>query len=340
MSNRSFSISVVVPTYNEEKRIQSCLDSIFRQGYPEDLLEVIVVDNCSTDRTVDKAKQYPVRILYNEIKHPEISKMIGFRESNSDLFMYLDADIELVRENWFSKIITPLSENKTISGAFPRYTPKPSHPALARFLRYHPLELDPVFQFFCKKIEDTVVWRDERYQICRFEPKDLPPVGICLYRRRHLEKCLGQMSHFMDIQVPAILSAKGYNLFAYVPSCKLYHNSSMSIRELLSKRRRNINSIYLPNIENRFFTYFDLDRPSEIMKIVSWIVYANVFFPETLRAIVDSIKHRDRACFYRPLVALVMTDYIVYRFVRNKRGRKILREKILRKLTKRDDERT
>lgn len=334
MTQKFFSISVVVPTYNEEKRIQSCLDSIFNQGYPEDFLEVILVDNNSTDRTIEKAKQYPVRILYSKIRHPEFSKMIGFKESNSDLFMYLDADIELVGENWFSKIIAPLSDNKAISGAFPRFTPKSSHPALARFLRYHPLELDPVLQFFCKRIEDTVIWRDDRYMICRFEPNDLPPVGICLYRRRPLEKCLGRMRHFMDIQVPSILSTKGYNLFAYVPSCKIYHNSSMSIRELLSKRKRNIDSIYLPNIENRHLTYIDLDRPSEIMKIVSWIIYANVFFPEAIGAIMDSIKHKDWACFYRPLVALILTDYIVYRFIRNKKGRKILREKILRKITK------
>jgi len=333
MSRRSFSISIAIPTYNEEKRIQSCLESIFNQGYPDDLLEVFVVDNYSTDRTVDKAKQYPVRILYNEIRHPEISKMIGFKASKSDLFMYMDADIELVGENWFSKISTPLSESKNITGSFPRYTPKPSHPAFARFLRYHPLELDPVLQFFCKRIDDTIVWRDERYQICRYDPNDPLPAGLCMYRRRYLEKCIGQMSHFMDNEVPALLSAKGYNLFAYVPSCKLYHNSSMSIRELLVKRRRNIDNIYLPNIDNRLYTYFDLDKTSDIIKIISWIVYANAFFPETIRAIADSIRYRDWACLYRPLVALILTDYIVYRFVRNKKGRKIFREKILRKFT-------
>ena len=131
----------------------------------------------------------------------------------------------------------------------------------------------------------------------------------------------------MDVQVPAILSTKGYNLFAYVPSCKIYHNSSMSISELLMKRRRNIDNIYLPNIENRPFRYFDLDRPSEIMKIVIWVVYANMFFPEPIRAIVNSIKHRDWAYFYQPLVSMVLTDYIIYRFIRNKKGRKIMKEK-------------
>lgn len=328
MSKKSFSISITVPTYNEEENIKNCLDSIFNQGYPDDLLEVIVVDNYSTDRTVDKAKQYPVKILYNKIKHPEISKMIGFKASNSDLFMYLDADIELVGVNWFTKIIIPFSENKIISGALPRFAPKPSHPAVARFLRYHPLELDPVLQFFSTQIEDTVVWKGDRYQICRYEPKKLPPAGLCMFRRRHLEKCLGRRRHFMDVEVPAILAANGYNLFAYIPSCKIYHNSGMSIRELLWKSRRSIDRTYLPNIKHRLFTYFDLDKPSDIMKIISWIIYANTFFPETIRGIMDLIKYRDWACLYRPLAALVLTNYIVYLFVRNKMGRKILRETI------------
>ena len=44
-------VSVVITTKNEEKNIENCLKSILNQTYPRDKIEIIVVDNNSSDRT-------------------------------------------------------------------------------------------------------------------------------------------------------------------------------------------------------------------------------------------------------------------------------------------------
>jgi glycosyltransferase involved in cell wall biosynthesis len=44
-------VSVVIPVFNEERYIQACLDSVFRQDYPADRYEVMVADGGSTNRT-------------------------------------------------------------------------------------------------------------------------------------------------------------------------------------------------------------------------------------------------------------------------------------------------
>lgn len=44
-------VSVIIPTLNEEKNIGRCLESIRKQTYPKDKIEIIVVDNDSTDKT-------------------------------------------------------------------------------------------------------------------------------------------------------------------------------------------------------------------------------------------------------------------------------------------------
>jgi len=49
-------ISVIIPTYNSEKTLPLCLESIKRQTYKN--IEVIIVDNFNVDRTVDIAKRY------------------------------------------------------------------------------------------------------------------------------------------------------------------------------------------------------------------------------------------------------------------------------------------
>jgi len=46
-------ISIVIPAYKEERFIEDCLNSVYQQDYPKELLEVIVVDGNSHDRTAE-----------------------------------------------------------------------------------------------------------------------------------------------------------------------------------------------------------------------------------------------------------------------------------------------
>jgi glycosyltransferase involved in cell wall biosynthesis len=328
------SISIVIPTYNEEDNIKTCLDALFRQKYPLDLLEIIIVDNMSTDRTVEVAKHYTeafptILIICNEIaKDAEISKMLGLRKAKGELFLYIDADIEIVGDDWLYKLAKPLIENRTLTGSFPRFVPKPGDAALGRYLRYHPLELDPIFQFFCTEIEDTVIEDKQEYQICEFHPPKIPPIGICLYRRKILMRTIGIMEKFMDIDVPVILSKNGYSRFAYVPSCGIYHVNIKSLKDLVRKRLRNIEKIYLPTVENREFKYFSLKSKGEVFRIIVWIIYANLFIPELVMGIVLAIKNKDAACMYRPIVSFLLTDTIVYAFVKDEKGRRLILNKL------------
>ncbi len=56
-------VSVIIPAYNEEKYIARCLDSVIAQDYPAELMEVLVADGRSEDRTreiiLDYGRRYP-----------------------------------------------------------------------------------------------------------------------------------------------------------------------------------------------------------------------------------------------------------------------------------------
>ena len=52
----NFKISVIIPTYNREKFIEKSIDSILESN--EENIEIIIVDNASTDKTLDKLKKY------------------------------------------------------------------------------------------------------------------------------------------------------------------------------------------------------------------------------------------------------------------------------------------
>lgn len=90
-------VSIIITTKNEEKNIGNCLKSIREQDYPKDLIEIIVVDNNSTDKTKEIALQYTDQVFD---KGPERSaqRNFGVEKSRGGYFLYLDADMILHKD--------------------------------------------------------------------------------------------------------------------------------------------------------------------------------------------------------------------------------------------------
>lgn len=88
------SVSVVIPTYNSEKTLAKCLEAVRNQTYEN--IEVIVVDSCSKDRTIEVAKNFDVRVIQTKWKLLG-ARYIGFKESNGDIILLLDSDQILER---------------------------------------------------------------------------------------------------------------------------------------------------------------------------------------------------------------------------------------------------
>lgn len=87
-------ISIVITTKNEEKNIVNCLESIRRQTYSKDLLEVIVVDNNSSDKTKEIAGKY-TKNVFNKGPERSAQRNFGVEKSKGKYVIYLDADMIL-----------------------------------------------------------------------------------------------------------------------------------------------------------------------------------------------------------------------------------------------------
>ncbi|MGL5652667.1 MAG: glycosyltransferase family 2 protein [Paraclostridium sp.] len=102
-------VSIVIPTLNEEKYIEKCINSILEMDYPKDKIEVLFVDGRSNDKTRDLinlyASQYKfIRIIDNPEKIVPIAMNKGIRESRGKYIMRLDAHSEYPK-NYISKLI-------------------------------------------------------------------------------------------------------------------------------------------------------------------------------------------------------------------------------------------
>lgn len=303
-------ISVIIPTYNEEKNIDKCLISVFSQNYPKDKLEVIVVDDKSEDKTLEIVKKYQVKVFISGKRHGEISKMIGFKKASGEFAIYLDADVELVGKNWFQEMLKPLLEDKEIIGSFTRKYTKMTDPPIERYLTFDPLQRDSIYQFFSPSIEDVITEKHTGFFVCKYMEDKIPPAGLCLYRREELLKIVSKYKMFLELDFLVLLVRNGYDKFAYVPNAGLYHHHVSSIKELLRKRKYNLEKVYLARKE-RMYKWFDLNSFSGLLKIFSWCVYANLVFPSFLVGVYKSIKFKDIAGLYEPVVNLFVTDMIL-----------------------------
>jgi glycosyltransferase involved in cell wall biosynthesis len=88
-------VSIIITTKNEEKNIGHCLESIKRQTYPADRIEIIVVDNHSSDATKKTARKFTKKI-YDLGPERSAQRNYGMlQKARGKYVMYLDADMIL-----------------------------------------------------------------------------------------------------------------------------------------------------------------------------------------------------------------------------------------------------
>ena len=96
MTENKYKFSIVIPCLNEEDYIGRCLDSIAAQNYDSELIEIVIVDGNSTDRTHDIIKEYQdknpnIKLYFNPEKKTPRSLNIGIKNSTGDVVVILGA---------------------------------------------------------------------------------------------------------------------------------------------------------------------------------------------------------------------------------------------------------
>ena len=99
-NSNKFDISVIIPCYNAESNLERCINSVINQTLGFENIELILIDDASTDGTKNIIKNFSkmykniIPIICDVNSGPGVGRNKGIKEASSDFIMFLDTDDE------------------------------------------------------------------------------------------------------------------------------------------------------------------------------------------------------------------------------------------------------
>jgi glycosyltransferase involved in cell wall biosynthesis len=204
-------ITVIIPTFNEEHYIGRCLESLAIQNSPPE--EIVVVDNGSTDQTVEAVRHFSadhpslnIKLVYEAEKGCDKARETGWRAAAGDVIIHVDAD-EIMPELWLDKVRGILLNHPEL-GAFGG-TVRFEHPPLSILL------LQGLFNLLYPRI---VQWTKGFPYLCG---------GMTICKREVLERMNGYADKPDNELEDYYLSEQAHKLgyqTRYFPTIYAYHS--------------------------------------------------------------------------------------------------------------------
>ena len=221
-------VSIVIPTYNRKDKLARLLESILNSNYPKDKIEIVVIDDASTDGTYDEIQEkFPgVNVIRNEKELlTSGSRNVGIKNT-SGKFIFLVDDDNVVDQNTISDLIKAMIDNEKIGVAGPimYYYNDPNIIWCAGIRR----------NYITSKI--TVIGRDEidRGQFKQsLESEDFP--NAFMIRRKAIEEVrmfdeVNFPIHYEESDFCQRVRKAGYKIIT-IPSAKVWHDIPSSFKQ-------------------------------------------------------------------------------------------------------------
>ena len=98
-------VSIVVPVFNAENTLEYCLKSLINQSYPSTMLEILIVDNGSTDKSMSIARQFDVKILSCQEQGPGAARNKGVLNAQGEWIAFIDSDC-IAHPEWVMNLVS------------------------------------------------------------------------------------------------------------------------------------------------------------------------------------------------------------------------------------------
>ena len=106
---RESALSVIIPAYNAERTLYSCLGALHDQSLPKRDYEIVVVDDGSTDDTSKIAKEFNVKYLFQTNQGPATARNKGVSAAQGTIVLFTDSDC-IPDYNWIEEMVSPFND--------------------------------------------------------------------------------------------------------------------------------------------------------------------------------------------------------------------------------------
>jgi glycosyltransferase involved in cell wall biosynthesis len=312
------SFSIVVATFNSERTLKKALESVRTQIYPHTMIEIIIADGGSTDKTLAIAKNYKARIIHvpNELQNAEYNKGCGVNAAKNEILLMLDSDNILPHNKWLKKIIVPFIKNKKIVGVEPlrfHYDPK-----MTLLDRYFSLlgGNDPVAYYLNKN--SHLSWAFDSYNLygesqdmgeyyrVKFSKRYIPALGgngAAMRRKLLLKEASADPDHFFHIDVNVDLIRKGYNDYGIIKD-SIIHLTNNSVIPFLKRRQYYIEKYHFEDMSKRRYSVYE--PPRDTPNLIKYCFYSITLVKPLYDSARGYIKVKDTAWFLHPVMCIAM----------------------------------
>lgn len=311
-SDRFPTISVILPTYNAQKYLIRCLDSIKKQEYPKEKIEVLVIDGGSRDSTLEIAKRYKTKIFFNPFVDCDEGKSIGLKHAKGEIIALIDSDNELSSSKWLKTMIKPLLDDKTIFGVESPWLIRKDDPLINQYETLIQVA-DPLARCFHPKME--IIDKGD-YNIYKTKFGDTPVIGAngFLWRRKIIDVIGGYEHKFEEVNFIARVIQGGYLSYARVKKVGIYHYYCTSILSYIKKRVK-IGRKFLGRKERKQKTW--VDHASQDSFLLAVLYNVSIVGP-LLEAVKEYKKNNNVAWFWHPFISWLTIVVYTYAFAEHK----------------------
>lgn len=310
-------ISVVLNIYNEHDNISLCLSRIRKQDYPQDKIEIIVVDDDSEDDSLKIAKKFNVRVVRSGFRNRERAKSIGIEYARGKYILLMDADVFLVSKSWISVCVNYFTKYpEVVAVQSIRWLYKKNDYAVNRYCNLFGVN-DPMVFFLGKRgtlmgtedhwpYKNTIKENGKDFFLASFTPDNLPTIGAQGYiiRRAAIYKTSWK-PYFFHLDSAYELVGQGYDTFV-MSKLAIEHRYVATIGEFYQKLIRNM-TLYLKLHGYRKYTY--KVNPVKFFFVVMLMV--TVIYP-LYQSVRGYFRKPDIAWFLHPLFCFTVPFVYVF----------------------------
>lgn len=323
------SISIVIATFNAEGTINKCLESIKRQNYPKERIEIIIIDASSKDKTVEIAKKFTDKVMIIDAsrQNAEYNKAVGISKAHGDFLLMLDHDNVLPHENWMLRMVEPLLKHREVVGVETlRYHYDPRFSLLDRYFGLFGAG-DPL-AFYLGKADRLSFLYDEynlygevkdfgRYYVVKFDEEHIPTLGangFMIRREILVEHAKTKPGEFFHIDVNVDLIKKGFNTYAFIKDSVIHLTNYGNIFNFLGRRKLFMEQYHLKRHDKRRYSVY---TSKDFFGLLKFVFFSVTFVKPTVDALRGYIKIHDIAWFLHPFLCLALFTVYTYALLKS-----------------------